>query len=178
MSRFQRVRSVLLGIAAIVVGIEVLAAPGENGLLVAMLLIIGMVLVAGLRLIGSYLSMGRHMVGGLSLLVRGIIMLDVAAFAFTIVDEPNLYVALYLLGANFYAGGTAAFRVLDAYKTGARHWRLTLAHSVLSIGLAVACLVYLGNQDVLKLIFCISLFTSGFARITRSLTETDVIHIA
>ena len=97
MTSVQRVKKVLAGILMLVCCFALVTDPETGFYFVALILSVSLFLYAARSLI-YYFTMARHMVGGKSILFRGIIVLDLAVFTFSMVDDPKLYIILYLLG--------------------------------------------------------------------------------
>ena len=113
MTSVQRVKKVLAGILMLVCCFALVTDPETGFYFVALILSVSLFLYAARSLI-YYFTMARHMVGGKSILFRGIIVLDLAVFTFSMVDDPKLYIILYLLGIHAFAGLMGILRALEA----------------------------------------------------------------
>ena len=95
MTNMQRVKKVLAAILMILCSGIVIIYPEDGFYLVASIVCVSLLLY-GIRTMVYYLTMARHMVGGKSILYFGIIVLDLGIFIFTTVDDPKLFVVIYL----------------------------------------------------------------------------------
>lgn len=175
MGRFQRVGQILVGLAMIVVCVVLLAYP-QDGLVMVAWALFAYLILSGLGRIWYYLTMARHMVRGLPVLYRGILSIDLGIFAMLVVNEPNVYIALYLVGINVFAGATTVARSLEHRYMGG-HWRLDMIHGIVNVLLALSCLFFLNSPRLLITVYCIGLFSSAIMRIVQALRSTDIIYV-
>ena len=126
MTSIQRIEKILVGLLMLACCALMVYEPDVGFYVVALILAL-MMLIYALRCFIFYFSMARHMVGGKSLLFRGIIVLDLAVFTISMVDDPKMYIILYLLGIHAFAGVTGVLRALEARRYGAPSWRWSMA---------------------------------------------------
>ena len=125
MSKFRRVLNVLSGIGMILVGALLMLMDTSGGLRWVLLFIqIGMTF-RGLGSLYYYLKMARYMVGGRSVLYRGMIYLDLGVLAGSLFDHPVTYTVIYLAAIHVFAGAVSVMRANESRKIGG-HWRLRL----------------------------------------------------
>ena len=99
----QRIKIVLSGIVMILGGILLFLAPISGYRIVILVLSVSFILT-GIRQLVYYGTMARFMVGGRSILYRGIIILDVGLFTASLSDIPRMYVVIYLAVMNAFSG--------------------------------------------------------------------------
>ena len=87
MTKMQRTGSLLVSLTMIAFAVSLFAFPNEGLPIVAAVLSIALV-IAGIRMFIYYFSMARHMVGGLTILCRAVILLDPGLFTATLNNIP------------------------------------------------------------------------------------------
>lgn len=175
MSKLRRMMNVIIGLAMIACGIVLFLEP--KSALVAVAIVLGLYLVIyGAHTLVYYITMARHMTGGLSLLFIAVLAIDFGSVALAFYNEPRLPIVLYLVCYNAFTGAIAVVRAAEARKFGSR-WKATLAHGILNIALAVACLVFIGSDQIVIAIFCFRLFYGACMRITSAFKPTEIIYI-
>ncbi len=176
MSAFQRVRSMIVAALMVACGIIMLTVINIGYEIVCLVLCITL-LVSGIRHLIYFFRMARHMVGGRMILYKGVILLDLGVFTATIFDIPQIYVMLYLFAGNMVSGGISIFRALETKKLEAPHWRLTLVHGITNIAIAVLCIVFIMNTEMVVFIYALGLFYSAIMRIVSSFRKTAVVYV-
>ena len=68
----------------------------------------------GIRLIWYYFTMARHMVGGRSILYRGVLFVDFGVFTGSLALVPHIYVLLYLAGTLAFSAVVDLLRAKEA----------------------------------------------------------------
>ena len=127
MGKLRRVANAVLGLAMIAGGIALLLDLKNALFVVAVAL--GLYLVAyGVHTLVYYVTMARHMAGGLSLLFIAVIAIDLGSLALVFSDEPRLVIVLYLVGCNAFRGAVLVARAVEARKLESR-WKATLSCS-------------------------------------------------
>lgn len=175
MSKLRRIMHVIIGLAMIACGVMLLLEPKSALVIVA--IVLGLYLVIyGVYTLVYYITMARHMVGGLVLLFIAVLAIDLGSVALAFYEEPRLPIVLYLVCYNVFTGAIAVARAVEARKFESR-WKATLAHGILNIALAVACLVFIGSDQIVVAIFCFRLFYGACIRLTSAFKPTEIIYI-
>lgn len=175
MGKVRRFISILVGVAMIACGVALLLEP--EGSLVVVALVLGIGLMAyGVKKLVYYLTMARHMVESLSILLVGVLALDVGFFAITLLDAPRVSIVLYLVGYNALSGVFGIVRGLESKRLESR-WKPRLFHGVINLALAILSLAFMGSEQIILVIFCIGLFYSAAMRIASALKPTEIIYI-
>lgn len=156
-------------------GIALLLDPQDALLLVAMVLGFSLV-IYGLHSLVYYITMARHMVGGLSILFIAVIAIDLGSLALAFYDQPRLSIVMYLVGYNAFTGIVAIARAVES-KLFESRWLLTLAHGIVNIALAVACIVFIGSDQIVIAVFCLGLFYNAIVRLVSAFRPTEIIYI-
>ena len=176
MSSLQKIGNVAMGLLMIACAILVFSFPKE-GLLIFGWFISLALIVMGLQKLTQYLTMGRHMVGGKTLLLIGIFLIDFGVFAASLTDSPEIYLVIYLIAIYAFSGLVSLLRAHEAKKVGGL-WKLEMAQGVVNLLVAVACVVFIGSPDTIALIFCIGLLWSALLRIISAFRQTDIVYVA
>ena len=179
MSRFQRVRSFILGILYLVISLLLLLLPkGSYGVIT--LIISFMLLFYSIRQLIYYVRMARHMVGGKIILCEAIIILDLGLFIYSLYDDKSLTILIFLLIIYAFSGFVDILRAFEAKKNDSPVWKKKIVIGFLEMGLAITMIV-LGlvfrNTDFLVYGFAISLASSGILRIYDAFRKTAIVYI-
>ncbi|MBQ8081832.1 MAG: DUF308 domain-containing protein [Clostridia bacterium] len=175
MTGLQRIRSVLAGLLMLA-GVALLLVQPEAGYRIIALILSVVLLIDGVRSLWFYFSMARHMVGGRLILFRGIIALDLGMFAYSLQEIPPVYILLYLLVANLFAGVIDVLRAMEAKRMESR-WRLNLAIGIANILLALSCGFCFRNPTLLAYVYAAGLAYSACLRIAQAFPKTAIVYI-
>ena len=175
MTRIQKIKSFINGVVLLVFAVIMFLHPAEGFYIAAAILSFSL-LVNGLRTIIYYFSMARHMVGGKINLYKGIILLDLGLFIFSLDDIPHLFVILYVVIYSLFIGVINVMRSLESRKNQGR-WRLKLSLGIFDIITGILCLVMCGNINVVVYIYCIGLVYSACVNIADAFRQTSIIYI-
>lgn len=148
----------------------------ESGLLAAAGVLGVSLTIYGVRKLVYYFTMARHMVGGLMILFAGIIAFDMGAFSVTLMSHPRIIVVLYLVSGNVLAGVTSIMRALEA-KGLDSSWRPTLVHGVVYLVHALCCLLFIGSDFSIVVLYSLGLLYTGLTVIASAFKRTDIIYI-
>ncbi len=175
MTRIQRIGNFLIGLLMIVCGSYLLVDP-KNGLF-AVALVLGLaIMLYGLRKLIYYLTMARHMAGGLSLLFIAMIALDISVLALVIVEDPRLSIVLYLICYNAFTGILSIARGVESKLFGSS-WVPSVIHGLVNLSLVALCIAFLGSDEIVIYIFCANLFYNAGVRIVSAFRPTEIIYI-
>ena len=180
MTLFQKIQNCLIGALLIFAAVILFLAPSEA--IIYIPIVIGLtLLVYGSRFLVLYLRMAKHMVGGKSILYKGIIIMDAAIFTTTIAGMNNkIIVLIYLLGIYAFAGVVALLRSLEVKQTGADGWKTKLAEAIGDLLFVVALIIIgfvLGREDIFVYGYCASLIYSGLMKIIGAFKKTAIVYI-
>jgi uncharacterized membrane protein HdeD (DUF308 family) len=149
----------------------------QDGYLIVMGLLGLSMTVSAIAELYYYFTMARFMVGGKVSLYRGVILLDFAFITGTIDDLPSFFVLLYLVGIHLFTGLVEFLRANEARRYGAKHWRMKLVHGFVDVVIAIACIIYINNQEIAVIIYSLGVIYSGLVRITSSFKKTAIVYI-
>lgn len=176
MSKLQRATNIATGILMIICAVLMALHPKAGYVIVILFMCITLTL-AGIRMIIYYFTMARHMVGGMSILYRGIILYDFGLLSGTLIGASQVYILLYLVGVHLFSGAVDIMRTLEARHYEGASWRLRLSHGIMNILIAVACLVFIRSTDVAVYIYCFGLIYSAIMRIVTAFRRTAIVYI-
>ena len=179
MSKFRRVLNVLTGLFMILGGILVMLMESADGLKLALIFIQFGMTFRGFGALHYYLTMAKYMVGGRSVLYRGMIYLDMGVLAGSLFDHPVTYTVIYLAAMHVFAGAVGIMRARESMKIGG-HWRLKMAYGVTSLLLAAAVVisgVALGRPEIAAYVYGAGLIYTAILRIAGAFRRTDIVYI-
>ena len=176
MTKVQRIGNLITAVVMIAFAWLLFVSPVEGLPVVAIVVSISFT-VRGLRRLVYYYTMARHMVGGLASLLAGVLLIDFGVLSVSFSDEPLGYMFLYLAGWNAFSGLIALLRALEARRNGGRSWKFNTLYGVVSILIAIACLVYRDKPDILCQAYCIGLGYSGIMRLVNAFRRTEIVYI-
>ena len=176
MTVIDRIKRVIGGLVMIVFSLSYALYPKESLPAVSFLLSLGL-LFTGIRMIFFYLTLARHMTGGLNILFRGMLLLDLGLFSVKLPELPLMYVMFYLAGINAFSGIATVLQVRDAVRLGSPSWRLKLLFGILNIVTALLCILFLNSASLAVLTYSIGVFNSGVILIIQAFRKTASIYI-
>ena len=175
MNSLQKFGSVASGVLMLITGLILVFMPDDGTFYVALILAITLFLI-GMRLLIYYFTMARRMVGGRSVLLLGIFLLDFCAFTVTILDEPRVMVILYLVGWHGFSGLVSLLRAREA-KLHKGNWKFKAANGVVNILVVIGCICFVKNPAMLTLIYSVGLCYSAITRIISAFKPTQIVYI-
>ena len=179
MTRTKRLINILQGLVMIVLAGYLVLFPTESLPLVLGLIGLGMTL-NGIRSLTYYFSMAKHMVGGKTLLYRGIIFLDVGILTSSLADAPSRSLIIYIAAVCIFTGLVAILRAREEKTGGSRRWKWRLIYGLIYILIAAAVL-YCGFAWNLPEIavdaYALGLIWSATGRIASAFRRTAIVYI-
>ena len=175
MTILKRIEYILIALIQILCGLIIIIKPGDGYSLVVWIISISFA-VNGLGNIIYYMTLARYMVGGKTILYKGIIMLDFGIATLTLVDFPRLYIFLYMIGCYIFSGIVHMLRAWDARRLQAS-WKLNFGHGLGSLLIAAICLFYHHIYEVLALVYGIGLIYSALISLVNACRKTAIVYI-
>ena len=179
MSRKQRILTLFRAAGMLLVAGLMFRFP-KDGLSIAAGLLSLTMLLSGVQTLLYYVSMARHMVGGRMQLYQGVILLDMGMFTLSLVDEPRLYIILYLLGIHAFAGLVDILRGLEARRNGGPNWRWKTAYGGINLAigvLALGCAFFQGSVRMVTMLYAGGLVYAALLQITSLFRRTAIVYI-
>jgi hypothetical protein len=176
MSKLQRVNSFVTGTLMILFAGLLVLDPKNNFILIVAALSIFMMLGA-IKMLWYYFTTAKLMVGGRRILYQGIIYLDLALFTWSLNDVPMIYIILYLIAINAFAGVVDMGLAINAKKSNAPSWRLKFSAGVVELGMAILCMVFIRSTNIVVWVYALGVAYSGLVRIIDAFRKTEVVYI-
>ena len=176
MSKLQRVGNVLSGIITIFCAILLVSYPEYGYPLIFLLLCISLI-AYGVRSVIYYFTMARFMVGGKAMLYKGVVVLDLGLFTLSLSSVPQIYIILYLAAVHLFTGGVDILSAIDSKRSGSPAWKLKLAGGILSVLIALTCILFGRNQTLAVYIYCSGLIYSAIFKIISAFRKTAIVYI-
>ena len=176
MSGGQRIKNVLIGVLIILGAVILIAFPEEGIIITASILSLSL-FVYGIKTLIYYITMTRHMVGGRIMLYLAVVVLDLGMFTMMLTNIPKMYIALYLVVVYAFSGAIDILRALEAKKYQAPSWRLSLTSGIISVVIAILCIVFIGSTNMIVYLYSAGLIYSAIARIITAFRKTAIVYI-
>lgn len=178
MSSVRRIRNILSAIFLLLFAAILMIVSSESFPIIQIIISVTLYIYA-FRLLWYYFSMARHMVGGKSILYQGIIVLDFALFASSLITSSALFIVAYLLGIYAFSGAIDILRALEA-KRYEGYWKLKLISGIIEVVCSVSLMIFgifVRSHTFLVYGYCISLGYSAVVRITAAFRKTAIVYI-
>ena len=179
MTKTRRVINVLEGIVILAFGGMLMAYPKGAQAVVLGLIGLGMT-IRGIRALVYYFSMARHMVGGKSVLYRGIIFLDVGLLTSSLGDAPEMTVILYIAVMSAFAGVISIMRARESKAVGSPKWKGSMLGGAANIIMAIAVIVcgfVLNMPEAAVYVYGAGLIGSAVGKIASAFKRTAIVYI-
>lgn len=176
MTRINRITSFLGGLIMVLAAL-LFSTDTESAMKVISFLLSLSLLLYGIRMMIYFLTMARHMTGGLSILFRAIIVFDLGLFALNLTSLPQVYVMLYLAAMHGFSGIVDIMRARESKQLDAPSWKLSLLHGILDVTMAVLCVIFIDSIRLASYIYAAGLFNSGVIRIIQSFRKTESVYV-
>jgi len=174
--QLDKLGSLLVSLIMIAFAVTLFAFPQE-GIAVVVAVLSAALVIGDIRMFVYYFSMARHMVGGLTILYRAIILLDLGLFTATLNSIPLPYVMLYLASIHAFSGAVGIMRALEARRVGTGSWRLRLLHGIVDLLQALLCLIFIGSVQLAVYIYAAGLIYSAIFRIITAFQRMAIVYI-
>ena len=145
MNKIQRARYLLSAAVMFVCAAVIISIP-YFGFVISAFILGGILVITGIRYLVYFFTMARYMVGGMSMLYRGILIIDVGAFAFSMIDKANVFILLYMLWFYGTAGFFSIVRGRNAKKSGSPIWRLSIINGIVNLLFVLASLIFIRSK--------------------------------
>jgi hypothetical protein len=179
MTDMQRVKKVLLALLMILCSVIMVVYPEDGFYIVAVIVSVSLI-AYGLRTLLYYFTMARHMVGGKAILYIGIIVFDLGIFVFTTVDDPKLFIVIYLLGVHGFSGVMGVLRSFEAKQYASPAWRWLFIDGAANLAVAILAVIaglFLHSTADLSYLYAASMFYSACAQIVAAFRKTAIVYI-
>ena len=177
MSLFKRIREIVISAVMLLIAFRLVLFPKHSYFIVAIIVSLSLYLYS-IKQLWYYCTMARHMVGGKSILIQAVILLDAALLIDAMTTVSDLAVAFYLPGILAFTGVVDILRYIEDKKMGAS-WKFKFIGGIINISFAAALLIgglLFGNTSFLVYGYSISLFVSALIRIFNAFRKTSVAY--
>ncbi len=179
MTALQRIKNIITALCMIACSSILLFFP-ENGYYFVLLLLSLSLTIYGLKTLFYYFTMARKMVGGQSILYRGVVILDLGIFSLTVADNPTVFAIVYLLLIHLFTGVVDILRALEAKSIAAPSWRFKFISGVVNIILALIAFIagaVMKSMETLVYLYCLGLLSSAGAKLISAFRRTAIVYI-
>jgi uncharacterized membrane protein HdeD (DUF308 family) len=179
LSSIRRVLNIIAGLLIIAAAVFLMMHPIKCLPFVLAFIGFGMTL-RGIGALSYYFSMARAMVGGKSVLYRGIIYLDLGLLTTSISRNPDFFIIVYIAILNLFTGAVILLRAKETREMGSKHWKMNFILGIINIVTAIAVvvseLVYHSTATAV-LVYAFGLIYSGITRIRSAFLKTAIVYI-
>ena len=179
MTKMKRILNVLLGLFTLFISAALLMFPTESMPVVLGLVGLGMTL-KGIRSLMYYFSMAKHMVGGKSVLYRGIIFLDAGVLASALADAPEPALIIYIAAVSCFTGVISILKAREEKAGGAPRWMGKMIYGAAYIIMALAVIVcgfVMKMPESAVYVYAVGLVYSAADRIISAFRRTAIVYI-
>ncbi len=131
----------------------------------------------GIRQIWYYLTMARHMVGGILVFYRGLFFLDAGVFTLNLDDVPRIYAMIYLLAGLAFSGIIDMLQANSARKLQSGHWKYQMFYGVVKVGFTVLSVFFINSVLMLTIIYSAGLLHAAVSRIVTAFRRTAIVYV-
>ena len=175
MTKWQKLRNILLSASMILIGVAMLVF-GEKAYM-GIISVFSLVLeIMGLRMLWFYFRMARHMVGGWSILFRGILFFDFGLFTGSLVWVPKGYILMYLAGTLAFSGIVNIIGASEAKRIESS-WKFKTFQGIVKIQFAISCLIFMRSEVRVVNICAIGFILSAVMSIANTFRRQQVVTI-
>lgn len=176
MTYMQKFSAILRGLITLIIAAVMLIVGSDSYVFVLLFLTLSLS-IAGIKTLIYYFTMAKYMVGGRLVLYKGVILVDFAFLTFSFADIPKVYILIYLALVHAFQGLVEILRAKEAHLYGAKSWWKNLAHGLVSIALAVCCIIFVRNQSTAVIIYSLGLMYTAITYIAAGFKKTTLVYI-
>ncbi len=176
MTRVKRCIYFISGLLLLGVCVIIDAFP-EIGYGLILLLMVSSMMIRGMQDLFYYFTMARYTVGGVVVLYKGILFLDVALFALNLDSLPKEYVMLYLLAGMLANGLIDLLRVREVIQSGSKHWKYQMFTGAFKIWITILCVLFFHSGKILSIVYTIGLAYTAISRMVIAVRDTSIVYI-
>ena len=151
---------------------------GEYGYLFLVVILCLTLVIYGIGYLYYYFTMAIHMVGGISSLYIGTLLMEAGLFTSSMYNVPKIYVLMYLAATYAFSGLVDVLRADEARKNHSPSWKAKMIFGIISILIAIAAFIFMKQESVLLIIYGGGLFFSAITRVIRSFQKTTDVYIS
>ena len=172
----RRIFSFLVGVVMILTAFFIWDNPYIGQILVAFFILVGF-LIKGIKALVYYFSLARYKIGGISVLYRGLLFINLSLFTLSLHSIPVEYAMIYIIVVTAASGAVDFLRALEVKRTSDKRWILKMIPGILQVVLSLACLFMMNSPDMLVSVYGLSLIFSGIGRIIKAFRRAAVLYV-
>lgn len=176
MTKLQRLNSLAGGIIMLILGTLIIVHPIEGFYIVALILSVSL-FMTGIRYLWQYFTMARYMVSGKSVLFLGVIVLDFAAFTFSLMDFPRIFIIGYLMTIHAFGGVVEILRSLEAKGYHNPNWKWKFLHGLIDIAMMTMCMIFIKQGNLPIQLYGLGIITSAIGKIINVFRPSAIVYI-
>jgi len=176
MSKFQRINNIIMGVLMILCGL-LLISDIDDGYKLVILLVEISLFIDAIKNIVYYFTMARHMVDGRKMLYRGVFSLDLALFAWAIMDVPGFMIVIYIDVVIGFMGGVTVFKAFQERKLGHEIWKKDMLKGALILIIFLAMIPMAKSVRTCVILYAIGIIASGIRHIIKAIKKPQLIII-
>lgn len=176
MTKYQRVESFIVGMIMLISGAVMLFFPEQGFYCIAVILGVSLIL-KGVQSLVYYFAMARFMVGGKAILFTGVIILDFGIFTFSMVDEPKVYILVYLIAFHGFSAVVNLLKGVREKSSRTGSWKIDLFQGTGNLLIILVCFMFRQSTELLVCLYCGGLFYSAALRIFCAVRKNDIVYI-
>ena len=107
-------------------------------------------------------------------------MLDLGVFILTTVDDPKLFIVVYLLGVHAFSGVMGVMRALEARRYASPSWKWSLIGGLANLAVAVLAVIaglFLRSTADLSYLYAACLLYSACVQLAAAFRRTAIVYI-
>ncbi len=176
MTKYQRVESFFVGMIMLLSGAVMLLFPEEGFFCIAVILGASL-LLKGVQSLVYYFLMAQFMVGGKAILFTGVMILDFGIFTFSMVDEPKVYILVYLIAFHGFSAVVNLLKGVREKSSRTGSWKIDLFQGTGNLLIILVCFIFRQSTELLVYLYCGGLFYSAALRILSAVRKNDIVYI-
>lgn len=174
----KRITSILTGLVMILLAFLMLIETDNSIIVISRFLSIFLIF-SGIKTMHFYFTMARHMVGGRNMLINGVLRFSFGVFTVSTLDEPKIYVIIYLMSILGFTGLVSILRAFEA-RASEGAWMWKFAGGVGCILLSVFSFIFgviKNDIDTVVLVYVLVIIYNAFSRIALAFRRTSIVYI-
>ena len=124
-----------------------------------------------------YITLARYMVGGMRVLFKALLVLNIVIEIWLLSDIPKVYIMIYLAAGLAFGGLVDVLRAMETRKLQGVGWKIKLTQGCITIMMAVISLFYVNSARMIVYFFSFGLISSAITKITEAFRKTAVVYI-
>jgi len=176
MTNINKIQSILIGIIMIITAVTMIIYPKDSYVFIILFLSLGL-FFSSIKTLIYYFTMAKYMVGGKISLYKGVLLFNFAFLTGSFTDVPRAYILLYLAMMHAFAGIIEILRAREVKKYNTLNWIINFVHGVISITIALCCIIFIRKTNTAVIIYSVGLIYSALNYIAAGLKKSTLVYI-